>query len=71
MAVKHVEIRTCDRCESEIERRSPLRLEIGWFKLVNGSGSRYTGSGRGDLDKDLCERCTTRFFDWWEDGGEA
>jgi hypothetical protein len=63
---------TCDRCRVAFERAGDRRHEdvvtarYGVFYLKNGSGSRANTSGRGDLDQDLCDRCTPllrRFLD--------
>lgn len=68
MSVRHIQIHTCDRCKKEFQRSEGVSLEIGWFKLTRGSGSKLsTPQGRPEnLDKDLCEDCTDSFFDWWK-----
>ena len=47
-----------------------LTMEIGWFKFVNGSGSKATSKGRSweNLDYDLCNSCTESFDNWWTAG---
>lgn len=80
MTLKVTESWLCNRCGKEFNRRVgdstkigwfPRRrkwLEIGWFRLTRGSGSKTTEPGRErrDLDKDLCEPCTDSFFAWWK-----
>jgi hypothetical protein len=76
MSRKHVEEFYCDRCREKYDRHPvPYRgdhytMEIGWFLLNRGSGSKpSTPDDRKDnLDYDLCDTCTKEFRAWWKAG---
>lgn len=74
MTVKHITQYFCDRCNKQYERqkmgRVTVTMAIGWFKYVNGSGSKVTSKGRSweNLDYDLCNSCTESFDNWWTAG---
>ena len=69
-----VEQYECDRCDLPFEKRRmgcvTVTMEIGWFRFVNGSGSKATSKGRSweNLDYDLCNSCTESFDRWWKSG---
>ncbi len=67
MTLKITEHLFCDRCDIEYTKHGTT-LEIGWFKLTNGSGSKSTNHNRPrtDLDYDLCQGCTAEFFTWYK-----
>lgn len=55
----HTTTLVCDRCQHAFDHKGQT-MQIGWFRLANGSGSKAT-TPRGELDKDLCSSCTTDF----------
>lgn len=75
MSERHITILTCDRCGDQFDRQEKFVTEtrtckFGVFVLRNGSGSRMTESGRGELDKDLCVPCTDGLLAYLH-GGKA
>lgn len=74
MTVKYLKQYFCNRCDNQFERQYmgqvTLTMAIGWFKYVNGSGSKATSKGRtwDNLDYDLCNTCTESFDNWWTAG---
>jgi hypothetical protein len=75
MTVKLIEQYFCNRCDRQYEKqqrgRVTVTMAIGWFRYVNGSGSKLTtpkGRSWENLDYDLCDICTESFAQWWKAG---